>query len=108
MRNFIQRGDNITVPAPAPVLSGQGVLIGSLFGIAATTAATGEDVALSTCGVFEMPKAEIAMTIGQKVYWSSTNGNVTTTATGNTLIGAAIEAAGSGATTVRVRLNGTV
>ena len=35
MKNFIQRGDVITVTAPTGgVTSGQGVLVGNLFGIA--------------------------------------------------------------------------
>lgn len=40
MKNFIQRGDMITVTAPTGgVTSGQGVLVGNLFGVAATTVA---------------------------------------------------------------------
>ncbi|MGR3464083.1 DUF2190 family protein [Limimaricola sp.] len=108
MRNFIQPGNSITVPAPAAVFSGQGVIVGALFGVAATDAVTGEDVAISTMGVFELPKASGAIAVGAKVYWIAADKTVTTTATGNTLIGAAIEAAATGAATVRVRLNGTV
>ena len=39
MKNFIQPGDSLTVSAPYAVTSGQGVLIGALFGIAAYDAA---------------------------------------------------------------------
>jgi predicted RecA/RadA family phage recombinase len=57
MKNFIQRGDMITVTAPTGgVTSGQGVLVGSLFGVAATTAAEGESVEIDTVGVYELPK----------------------------------------------------
>ena len=39
MKNFIQPGDSLTVSAPYAVTSGQGVLVGALFGIAAYDAA---------------------------------------------------------------------
>ena len=109
MKNFIQKGDTITLSAPAGgVTSGGGVLVGSLFGIAAGDAAENDNVEVQTTGVFELPKATGAVTQGVKVYWDNTNGNVTTTVTGNTLIGAATIAAVSGDATVRVKLNGTV
>lgn len=56
MKNFVQRGDTITVAAPATLSSGDGVLIGSLFGVATTDAASGADVALVTTGVIALPK----------------------------------------------------
>ena len=43
MKNFVQRGENIAVPAPAAVTSGAGVLIGALFGVANGDADTGAD-----------------------------------------------------------------
>ena len=108
MKNFVQVGDNITIPAPAPVVSGELVIAGSLFGIASTDAETGESVALSTTGVFEMSKvAADDITLGAVAYYDDTTDLVTTTASGNTKIGVAVEAAGNGAGTVRVRLNGS-
>jgi predicted RecA/RadA family phage recombinase len=41
MKNFIQPGDSLTVSAPYAVTSGQGVLVGALFGIAALGDASG-------------------------------------------------------------------
>lgn len=40
MRNYIQPGDNLTLNAPAAVISGQGVQIGDLFGVANGDAST--------------------------------------------------------------------
>jgi|GEM_PF-4444391 len=34
MKNYIQPGDSITVPAPADVKSGDLVVVGDLFGVA--------------------------------------------------------------------------
>ena len=110
MKNFVAVGNILTLPAPAALTSGRGVLIGSIFGVAQTDAANGEDVAILVTGVFELPKAASqAWTVGAKVYWDAANARCTTVASGNTLIGVAVLAVGSGAgeTTGRVRLNGT-
>lgn len=58
-------------------------------------------------GVHAMPKAT-GSAIGQlaNVYWNSTNNNVTSASSGNTLIGKAFKAAATGATEVEVILNG--
>ena len=107
-KNFIQPGNTLTLTAPSDVSSGDGVLVGTIFGIAAGAAVSGAEFEAMTEGVFEMTKATGAITQGAKVYWDNTNKNVTTTATANTLIGAATVAAASGDATVPVRLNGTV
>lgn len=107
MKNYIQAGDVLTVPAPAAVLSGAGVLVGSLFGVACANAASGADVELQTTGVFEMPKATgAAWTIGQRLYWDDTAKNMTGTASTNKLVGIAVLAAASGDTVGIVRLSG--
>lgn len=109
MKNWIQPGDTITVAAPTGgANSGDGVLIGSLFGVATASAAEGADLELRLTGVVELPKAAGAVTQGAKVYWDDTNRNVTTTATGNTLIGCAVLAAAPGDALIRLRLNGAV
>lgn len=95
MKNYIQPGNVLTIPAPTGgVVSGAPVISGSLIGIADATAAEGEEVAVSTEGVFELAKTSAqAWTLGAKVYWDGTNSVATTTATGNTLIGIAAAAA---------------
>lgn len=107
MRNFVQTGDTLTFTSPAPVTSGQGVVMNSLFGVAASAAAANDPFEAAVVGVFELPKTAGTIDAGAKVYWKADTANVTTTATGNKLIGAATEAAADAATTVRVRLNGT-
>lgn len=108
MKNYVQRGENITVPAPAAVLGGAPVLLGALFGVAAGNADQGGDLDLVTVGVFELPKvAAQAVAIGDKVYFDSTAKLVTKTASGNTPIGVATSAAANPSGTVNVRLNGT-
>lgn len=98
MKNFKQQGDNLTLPAPYDVASGGGALIGSVFGIASVTALSGVAVAFVRVGVFTLPKpGSQAWAVGAKLYWDNTAKNVTTTSSGNTLIGAAAAAVGSGA-----------
>lgn len=109
MKNYVQKGDVLAVAAPAALESGSGVLVGSLFGVAATAAAQGQEVELVTVGVFDLAKASgEAWAVGAKVYWDDTAKNTTTVDVGNTLVGAAIQVAGSASTVGRVRLNGFV
>lgn len=106
--NMISTGEILTLPAPAAVASGSGVLIGKIFGIAVTDAASGAEFALATTGVYELPKASAqAWTLGASVYWDNTAKNVTTSASGNTLIGAAVAVAANPSATGMVRLNGS-
>jgi len=107
MKNYIQKGESITVDSPEDVLSGAGVLVDKLFGVANGDAATGKPVVLSTVGVFELQKTTANdITLGAALYFNDTTKEVTTTASGNTKIGVAI-AAKSGAGTVATRLNGS-
>lgn len=108
MKNFVQPGDVIGVTAPADVVSGEPVLVGKLFGIATGDAASGDTVQIKRAGVFsDLPKATgSAWTVGALLYWSSGNSNLTTSASGNTLVGVAAAAATSGATTGSALLDG--
>lgn len=108
-KNYIQEGDTLTLAAPYVRESGEGALIGSLFGVALDDVANGASGVFTTQGVFELAKAGAqAWTVGAKIYWDDTNKVCTTTATSNTLIGCAVAAAGSADATGIVRLNGTV
>ena len=107
MKNYVQPGNTITLTAPTGgVASGAGVLVGTLFGVCAYDAAAGAEVEVEVVGVFELAKASGAITEGAKVYWDATAKNVTTTASGNTLVGAAVRAAATGDAKARIRLNG--
>jgi predicted RecA/RadA family phage recombinase len=106
VKNFVQTGDTITVPAPADVSSGDLVMVGKLFGVAAFDADSGDDVEITTKGVFTLPKTSAqAWTVGAAVYWDATNSVVTTTSTSNTLIGHAVAAAANPSATGIVRLS---
>jgi predicted RecA/RadA family phage recombinase len=103
--NFVQPGETLTLAAPADVLSGAGVLIGSIFGIAQGDALSGALVDITTEGVWTMPKVSaLAIAVGDVLYWDNTAKLVNKTASGNTRIGLAVSAAANPSATVRVRL----
>jgi len=105
-KNYIQPGRVVTLTAPYQRNSGEGALVGAIFGVAMQTVANGVAGEFALRGVFDLAKASGAITQGALVYWDNTNKNVTTTSTSNTRIGFALVAAASGDATVRVCLNG--
>jgi predicted RecA/RadA family phage recombinase len=109
MRTYIQPGHAITLLAPYAVESGDGLLVGAIFGVASHDAASGAEVETQLSGVLDLAKtASQAWTAGARVYWDNTAKRVTNVATDNTLVGVAVLAVGGGAdeTIGRVRLNG--
>lgn len=61
MQNYIQNGHVITVPAPeGGIASGEGLIVGNIFGIAAYSASEGDPLELATTGVYKLPKATAA------------------------------------------------
>ncbi|MGY6634222.1 MAG: DUF2190 family protein [Alkalilacustris sp.] len=108
MKTYIQNGHVITVPTPAGgIASGEGLIVGSIFGIAAYSAAEGDPLELATTGVYKLPKASAAvLTVGARVAWDNTARQVHTPGAGRFPIGIAAEAAGNGIPSVAVRLDG--
>lgn len=111
MRNFVQPGENITVTAPYAVESGELVVIGAMVGVANSDAENGAEVVISTQGVFDLAKVPaVVFTAGEVVYTTTAGGAVTdntdadSNSGGTVKVGYAVQAAGAGAGTVRVRL----
>jgi predicted RecA/RadA family phage recombinase len=109
MNSFDKHGDTLTVVAPYAVASGGGIKIGALIGIASGSAPLGGQVEMKRTGVFfhAAPSADVCTT-GTKLYWDDTAKLFTTTATSNTLAGAAAAPKAAGATTVSVLLDGVI
>lgn len=106
MKNYVQPGNVITMPAPVGgVSSGDGVLVNSLFGVAAYGALEGDEVEVSLAGVYALPKVAEAIEIGEPLYW--TGAALTPTAgSGLPRVGTCAKAAGVDDPTVRIRLSG--
>jgi predicted RecA/RadA family phage recombinase len=106
MKNYVQPGNVLTMIAPSGgIVGGNFYKIGSIFGVAAFSAAQGEAFELKCGEVYDLPKtAAEAWAPGDIIY--ATSGNVMTTiAAGNTKVGVAILAAANPSGVGRVRLN---
>lgn len=108
MQNYISSGDSIDVVLPEGTKAGVPYIHGTLIGIPVTEGDGVNFQALQLRGIYRLPKANAAITAGAKVYWNATDSNLVTTASGNTLVGAATAAAGTGTTEVDVVLTNAV
>lgn len=107
MKNYVKEGINVTLTANKNLTSGQGTVIGSIFGVATTDVASGADTEFSTRGVFDLAKtASQTFAQGAKVYFNNSTNAATSTTSTNFMIGTALVAAGANDATVRVRLDG--
>ncbi len=111
MKSFVQPGRQVTIPAPYNVSAGEGVVAGSLFGVAFGDATAPANVDILCEGVVDLAKNSASVFIvGQPVMFSTSdkkahsNTDEDSNSEGTVQIGVAVQVAGAGATTVRVRL----
>lgn len=106
MKNYIQPGKTVTVPAPADLKSGDLVVVGDLFGVAEFSAAAGDPVEIATEGVFELPKVSAqAWAVGAKIYYIAADKVLSTTVGSNLFIGHATEPVANPSGSGAVRLS---
>lgn len=110
-KTFRAPGNNLTFVAPANLTAGQGLVLGGgatggLFVVADATVLSGQLTSGEMEGVHELPKLSTdVMTLGLVVYWDVANARCTlTAAAGHLAIGKVAAPAGSGATSVEVKL----
>lgn len=107
-KNYIKPGEHLTFTAGADTASGAGVVLGTLIGVSLTTVANGGSGEAAVEGVWELPKASADVIAAWSLpTWDVSAGEFISgvAASGDVLAGAiAVEAAGAGATTVKVRL----
>jgi len=107
MKNFVHVGGSLDVAAPRAVLAGDAVQVGAIFGVALYSAQAGTLLVLVCEGVFDLPAlASDVIAFGAKAYWDNTNFRLTTTASGNTLVGVFTAAKAAGGAVARVRIDG--
>ena len=104
-------GESLNYPVNSAVASGDFVVLGGIVGVAETSAAQAADsnyyATLRHIGVFTGTTSD-AVAVGDAIYLASaaTYGTaLTTTSSGNELVGYAIEAKGAVAGNVKVRIN---
>lgn len=113
--NFVQDGDviNWTNGTGSAVVAGQVVAIGQILAVALVAIAAGATGSVKTRGVFTVPKVtDAVIAAGESLTWDASaakfDDNAATPASGD-ITGAAayaVEAAGNGATTLKVMLTG--
>lgn len=100
-------GKVLTLTAPYQRNTGLGALVGSIFGVALGTVASGAAGEFAVTGEWTLAKTSAqAWTVGALIYWDDTNKVCTTTSTSNKLIGVATAVAANPSSTGQVRLNG--
>ena len=103
---YWQKGEVLDYKASTSVKNGDVVSLGTRIGVAGEDIPQGETGHLHVVGVFEMPKATGAVTMGAALYYNATDGNITTTSTSNVPVGYAAAPADSADETVLVKLLG--
>lgn len=111
--NFVQPGKVIEFIAAADKSSGDVVVIGQIIGVALADVASGAQGQAAIDGVYTLPKVSAAViAAGESLVWDVSAGafddNAATPATGDISGAAAVafEAAGSGVTSLAVKLTG--
>ena len=108
MKNFIQNGSYVELALPYARVAGEGVLIGSLFGVCVVSGASTESINIHTHGVYDLTSATGAGTdaaVGAAAYWDNTNRRITPVSTSNTLVGAFMTAKLTTDAVARVRID---
>jgi predicted RecA/RadA family phage recombinase len=107
MQNYIQEGEVLTLLAPRTVVSGEGALVGSIFGVATSDVTSGDEGEFQTEGVCELAKVSAqAWAVGDKIYWDNSAHLCSNVSTVGQLIGVATEVAANPTSVGRVKLLG--
>jgi predicted RecA/RadA family phage recombinase len=108
VKNYIQEGEYIEVALPYARLSGEGVLLGNIFGVCVVDGASGESINIHTEGVYDLTAATGASTdavVGAKAYWDNSAKKITPVSTSNSYVGVFLAAKATSDAIARVRLN---
>lgn len=109
MKNYVSEGEYLTLTAPYARNSGEGALVGAIFGVAVTDVDNGAEGVFCTEGIFTLAKATGSNTggaQGAKAYWVAGSKSLSAVSSGNTLIGVFAATCADGDATAQVRLNG--
>jgi len=106
MKNFVQKGDVITMtPTAGNLTAGQGLLVGALFGVATSDVAQNTPGEFITEGVVDIAKTSaLEITAGSRVFWVPGSSAVNTTSASQVCVGIALATAPNPSPTVRIKL----
>lgn len=108
MKNHVQEGRYIEVVLPYARTAGQGVQVGSLFGVCVTDGASGASVNIDTESVYDLEAATGSGTtaaFGAAAYWDDAAKKVTPQASTHLQIGVFLAAKATTDAVARVRLD---
>ena len=101
---FYQTGDVIDYTAAEALSFGDVVDLSTRIGVAGADIAKDAAGPVQVTGVYRIPKASGAVTVGQALYWDNSAKNITTTADSNTPAGWAVAPAASEDSDVLVKI----
>jgi len=113
MRNLVSDGKRINVTLAATIVSGGGLQIGDMLGVASVDGVNGDNIAFAIRQTYELPKATAdVIAAGDVVNWDASGngglGEITSAATAAagdvTACGVAMEAAAGGVLLIAVQL----
>ena len=106
MKTFVQEGDTLTLAPGADVASGIGFLFGAaLFGVSTGAALNGVASPFQVSGVVTIGKTSaLAIAVGDRLFWDSTNKVVNKTSAAQQQVGVAVEAAANPSPTVKMKI----
>lgn len=109
MKTFVEPGNILPLTPNADVASGIGFLFGTLFGVATKDVTNGTVGQFIVEGVVTIGKTSaLAIAVGDRLFWDSTNKVVNKTTTAQQCVGVAVTAAGNPSATVQMKLGGGV
>lgn len=91
MATYVNKGETVIFTATEAIAYGNVVAFATRIGVALENIPAGSSGTVGIAGVYEIQaKASDKMAVGDAVYWSKANKEITTTADGNTLAGIAV------------------
>ncbi|MFH0750671.1 MAG: capsid cement protein [Chloroflexota bacterium] len=107
MQNYEQPGSTLTLTAPYTRTSGQGAMVGSIFGVACSDVTSGDEGEFQVDGVFTLAKTSAqAWAVGDKLYWNASTKAVSNVAGDGSCIGVATAVAANPSSTGEIKLSG--
>ena len=103
--SFVQLGQAIDFVPSRDIAAGEVLTCNGIAGIVKIPVKAGCLGALHLSGVFDIEKADEAVTAGDKVFFNTSSGKATVSSAGNVFLGIASASSTAGAQFVRVILN---
>jgi predicted RecA/RadA family phage recombinase len=103
--NFVRKPGYVIYTAASDLTAGDVVDIGDQYGIAVTDISTGDAGVVKLDGIWDLTlQTNETITVGDKLYWDSSNEVVTETATADKYIGTAMEAKTTTSATTKLQV----